>query len=175
KKSLFTHSSTLECPDCRKVVHVGTAGHKNLEAHRASKACRIACRKLTDASGPRSEKANQVIESFFKPRAPLNPSTVSAPPPICPGESFIQTPERHIGPSAYDSPQGLTKQASMPQGQSAATQLSKQHALDKKAVSLLQDLEAAVKQIPCDVPSATPEHRLSIFAVDPGTCVAEPG
>ncbi|KAH9041867.1 hypothetical protein EDB83DRAFT_2524007 [Lactarius deliciosus] len=63
----------------------------------------------------------------------------------------------------------------MPQGQSAATQLPKQHALDKKAVSLLQDLEAAVKQIPCDVPSATPEHRLSIFAVDPGTCVAEPG
>ncbi|KAH9170461.1 hypothetical protein EDB89DRAFT_1814620, partial [Lactarius sanguifluus] len=153
KKSLFTHLSMLECLDYRKVVHVGTAGHKNLEAHRMSKACRIQCCKLTDASGPQSEKANQVIESFFKPRAPLNPSTVSAPPPIW--------------PSAYDSPQELTKQASMPKGQSAATQLSKQHTLDKKAVSLLQDLEAAVKQIPCDVPSATPEHQLSIFAVDP--------
>ncbi|KAH9036309.1 hypothetical protein EDB85DRAFT_2209149 [Lactarius pseudohatsudake] len=176
--SLPTVRQEITVHTFEKVVHVGTAGHKNLEAHRASKACRLACRKLTDASGPRSnkpEKANQVLESFFKPRAPLNPSTISAPPPICLGESFIQTPERHIEPSAYDSPQGLTKQASMPQGQLAGTQLPKQHALDKKAVSLLWDLEAAVKQIPCDVPSATPEHRLGIFAVDPCTCVAEPG
>ncbi|KAH9018990.1 hypothetical protein EDB83DRAFT_2197664, partial [Lactarius deliciosus] len=74
KKQLFTFSSTLECPDCRKVVHVGTGGHKNLEAHRTSKPCRL-------ASQPKKpEKANQVLDSFFKPRVPLNPSTVSAPP-----------------------------------------------------------------------------------------------
>ncbi|KAH9004151.1 hypothetical protein EDB86DRAFT_3208354 [Lactarius hatsudake] len=187
KKQLFTFSSTLECPDCRKVVHVGTGGHKNLEAHRTSKACRLACRKHANTSGAqpkKPEKANQVLDSFFKPRVPLNPSTVSAPPPICPGESYTLTPERHmelLGPAqepapepapAYESPQEL---ASMPQGQWKAAQLPAQHALDKKGVSLLRDLEAAVKQIPSDKPSATPEHRLSIFAIDPRTCVAEPG
>jgi len=45
----------------------------------------------------------------------------------------------------------------------------------QRAVSLLQDLEAAVNQISSDTPSATSEHRLSVFAVDPRTCVAEPG
>ena len=29
--------------------------------------------------------------------------------------------------------------------------------------------------IPSDTPNATPEHHLSIFAVEPRTCVAEPG
>jgi hypothetical protein len=36
-------------------------------------------------------------------------------------------------------------------------------------------VKAAVKCIPSDTPSATPEHRLSTFSVDPCTCVAEPG
>ncbi|KAH9055079.1 hypothetical protein EDB83DRAFT_2316218 [Lactarius deliciosus] len=114
----------------------------------------------------------------------------SAPPPICLGESFTLTPKCHMEPlgpksaqepapfpaPAYESPQELI---SMPQGQGKAqgkaAQLPMQHALDKKAVSLLRGLEAAVKQIPSDKPSATPEHRLSIFAVDPRTCIAEPG
>ncbi|KAH9010206.1 hypothetical protein EDB83DRAFT_2322517 [Lactarius deliciosus] len=147
----------------------------------------------TNVSGAQSkkpEKANQVLDSFFKPWVPLNPSTVSAPPPICPGESFTLTPKRHmepLGPESaqepapfpapvYESPQELI---SMPRGQGKAqgkaTQLPMQHALDKKAVSLLRGLEAAVKQIPSDKPSATPEHRLSIFAVDPRTCITEPG
>jgi hypothetical protein len=65
-----------------------------------------------------------------------------------------------------ESPKELT----MLGGQLTAAQLP-----DKRAVSLLQDLEAAVKRIPGDTPSATPEHRLSIFSVDPCTCVAEPG
>lgn len=50
-----------------------------------------------------------------------------------------------------------------------------QHVLDERAVRLLQDLEAAVERIPGDTPIATPEHRLSAFAIDPHTCVAEPG
>jgi hypothetical protein len=45
----------------------------------------------------------------------------------------------------------------------------------QRGVSLLQDLEAAANQIPSDTPSATSEHRLSIFAVNPHTCVTEPG
>ncbi|KAH8980740.1 hypothetical protein EDB86DRAFT_2835187 [Lactarius hatsudake] len=44
-----------------------------------------------------------------------------------------------------------------------------------KAVSLLRDLEEAIKRIPSDTPSATPEHPLSAFAIDPHTCFAEPG
>ena len=45
----------------------------------------------------------------------------------------------------------------------------------QRGFKLLQDLEAAVNRIPSDTPSAKPDHRLSIFAVDPHTCVAEPG
>ena len=45
----------------------------------------------------------------------------------------------------------------------------------QRAVSLLQDLEAAVNQIPGDTPNASSEHRLSAFAVDPRTCIAEQG
>ena len=53
--------------------------------------------------------------------------------------------------------------------------LPTRHILDKEAVRLLQELEAAVKRIPSDIPTATPEHQLNVFAVDPRTCVAEPG
>ena len=44
-----------------------------------------------------------------------------------------------------------------------------------RAVQLLQDLEAATKRIPEETSHATQDHRLSIFAVDSRTCVAEPG
>ena len=44
-----------------------------------------------------------------------------------------------------------------------------------KAIRLLHDLEAAVKCIPNKLPHATQLHCLSIFAVDPHICVADPG
>jgi hypothetical protein len=44
-----------------------------------------------------------------------------------------------------------------------------------KGVTLLQELEAAVNRIPQDIPIASAEHRLAIFAVEPHTRVAEPG
>jgi hypothetical protein len=66
-------------------------------------------------------------------------------------------------------------QATTLQGGSVASRRPTQHVLDKKAVSLLQELEAAVKRIPPDVPSATPESQLNVFAVEPHTCIAEPG
>ncbi|KAH9015472.1 hypothetical protein EDB84DRAFT_1582181, partial [Lactarius hengduanensis] len=164
-------------PYCGKVVQVGTAGHKNLEAHRASKACRLACRRRANGLKEKSEKSNQSIDSFFKPRAPLNPSTVSAPPPIRP-DMLARAPERHMEP---EPSQEFTTQATVSQGQSIATQAAQLPAQpvdkpqDMKAVSLLQDLEEAVKRIPSDTPNATPEHPLSTFAIDPHTCVAEPG
>jgi hypothetical protein len=130
------------------------------------------------ARSNKPEKGNQVLDAFFKPQAPLNPSTVSAPPPIRPGEPFALAPEHRVEPLAYPEPVQApaspmaksAKESTMVGGQSAAARLP-----DKRAVSLLQDLEVAVKQIPGDIPSATPEHRLSVFSVDPCTCVAEPG
>ena len=44
-----------------------------------------------------------------------------------------------------------------------------------KAAQLLQDLEVASNRIPNETPRATQAHRLAIFAVDPHTCVTEPG
>ena len=163
----------MECPDCKKVVQVGTAGPKNLEAHRGSKACR---RRANGAGSNKPETRNQVLDKFLKPRAPLNPSTVSAPPPICSGKGkpVILAPEhrRPASPMA-ESP----KEPSMPATthRDQPTQEPTQHVLDERAVRLLQDLEAAVKRIPDNTPIATPEHRLSGFAIDPLTCVAEPG
>ena len=44
-----------------------------------------------------------------------------------------------------------------------------------KAARLLHDLEEAVKRIPNEIPCATKDHHLSLFAIDPRICVAEPG
>ena len=68
-KVKFTYSSTLECPDCSKVVQVGTAGLKNLDTHCASKACRQAhCERTKGAMLKKPPKPNQVLDAFFKPR-----------------------------------------------------------------------------------------------------------
>ncbi|KAH9011145.1 hypothetical protein EDB85DRAFT_1901324 [Lactarius pseudohatsudake] len=194
----FTYSSTLECPVCKKVVQVGTAGYKNLEAHQASKACRQSCR---EHAGTRPKKPNQVLEAFFKPRAPLNPSTVSAPPPIHPGGAFtipeyctLDRTEPLANPEAASRAielESSKEPPGQPQGQSTMGQLlapldahyfrvpgenqPQSKNICQKAVRLLQGLEAAVNRIPSDMPRATPEHRLSVFAADPLTCVAEPG
>ena len=129
---------------------------------------------------------NQVIDAFFKPQAPFNPSTVSTPPPIHPGrplgEPFTLAPEKHRGPLADTVPLPLPAD---PMAKLTGTLQSKstqyvpvsvpKSVPDKKATKLLWDLEAAVKQIPSKTPSATPEHQLNIFSVDPYTCIAEPG
>ena len=101
---------------------------------------------------------------------------------------FTLTPEDHSEPLSDPEPvQGPVRPAAgSPEGlgvgvraialQGGTTSwLPTQHILDKKAVKLLQDLEAAVEQIPTDVPSATSDHRLNVFAVEPHSCVAEPG
>ncbi|KAH9072200.1 hypothetical protein EDB83DRAFT_2313286 [Lactarius deliciosus] len=100
---------------------------------------------------------------------------VSAPPPICPG---TLAPERHMEP---EPSQEFTTQAMVFQGQSTTSQTAQLPAQpidkpqDMNAVSLLWDLEEAVKQIPSDTPSMTPEHQLSTFSIDLHACVAEPG
>ena len=86
---------------------------------------------------------------FFKPQVPLNPSTVTAPPPI------------HAPSHADDS--------------RAKGFIFEGPKICRTATQLLQDLEAAAKRIPNEVPMATQDNPLSVFAVDPRTCVAEPG
>jgi hypothetical protein len=86
------------------------------------------------------------------------------------------TPENHRGPLADPAPtHPMAKSLGTLRGMLITTQLPTQHTPDKKAVSHLQELEAAVKQIPSDTPSTSPEHQLNIFSVDPHTCIAKPG
>jgi hypothetical protein len=191
------------------MVQVGTAGYKNLESHRASKACRQAHYKQSTLKGARLKKPkpNQVLDAFFKPLAPLNPSTVSAPPSIRPGEgreAFTVAPEYeplahaeracHVTESSSESllessKHILTQAPAQSQGQLTigqplagpdehhfpADNPTQSVKACRRGVSLLQDLAAAVNRIPSGTPTATPEHRLSVFAVDPHSCVAEPG
>lgn len=43
----------------------------------------------------------------------------------------------------------------------------------QRGLRLLKDLEAAINRIPSDVPRATSEDCLSVFAMDPRACIAE--
>jgi hypothetical protein len=162
----------LECLDCNKVVQVETTGYKNLEAHCASKACRQACSEHKKGDRlKKPPKPNQVLDAFFKPRTPLNPSTVSAPPPILPTEALTICPEYcmldrtetnfHAKPSA--KPTGRVMESSLkplvwPLAQPGAcdfpTENQTQGATScQRGVKLLQDLEAVVNQIPSDTPN----------------------
>ena len=148
----------------------------------------------------KSSKPDQLLDVFFKPRVPLNPSTVSAPPPIHQSETSIvdltASPTfpssdslAHAEPTCQVIELPKESKAEASQGQMTMSQSLAQlgaHHIPaenqvqsikgcQRGVSLLRDLEAAVNRIPSDTPSASPEHRLSVFAVDPRTCVAEPG
>ena len=48
-KYTMTDTSTLECPDCRQNVQVGTASSKNLEIHHGSKTCQMEREKKAQA------------------------------------------------------------------------------------------------------------------------------
>jgi hypothetical protein len=77
----FDGSSTLVCPACNQTVHVGFGGKKNLAIHRTSKACQK--KSLNKSKGSRKTSSkDQDLHTFFKPRVPLNPPTVTAPPRI---------------------------------------------------------------------------------------------
>ena len=148
----------------------------------------------------KSSKPNQLLDAFFKPRSSLNPSTVSAPPPIRQSEASIV--DLTVSPTLHsldalaqakptcqviELPKESKAEASQGQmtmsqslAQLGAHQIPAENQVQsikgcQRGVSLLRDLEVAVNRIPNDILSATPEHRLSVFAVDPCTCVAEPG
>ena len=68
-KYTMTDTSTLECPDCGQNVRVSTASSKNLEIHRGSKTCRMECEKKTQAWQKPKERPNELLHTFFRPKA----------------------------------------------------------------------------------------------------------
>ena len=152
-KVKFTYSSTLECLDCSKVIQVGTAGFKNLDTHCASKACHQACCERTKASTKgamlkKPPKPNQVLDAFFKPQVPLNPSMVSAPLPIRPDEVSIAAPECHAPghkPGRMEShAHGARHILEDIPTETSAEKQTLGIRICQKAVSLLQSLEGVV-------------------------------
>ena len=138
----FTASSKLKCPNCMADVHASTGGHMNLEGHRASKACQKNRQTLAQTckaiQSSRPPKPNQSLDMFFKPRAPLNPPTVFAPPPIHAAEVRAKEPIS----KPYTNPNAIA----MPSHSLTLKETAKiQTKICPKAVQLLQDLEAAAK------------------------------
>jgi hypothetical protein len=155
----YTDTSTLKCPDCEQDIRVGTAGSKNLDMHRGSKACRTEREKKTQARRKPKEKRNGLLHSFFRPKTAMNPSTVSVPLPI-------HAPEIPLAAS-------LTENDAEPHS-SPATTLgvaldAVSNDLDRDAcpmaVKLLHELRAGVERILPSKSEAALSHRLSAFSV----------
>ncbi|KAI9433597.1 hypothetical protein H4582DRAFT_2060981 [Lactarius indigo] len=176
----FHATSVLICPDCNETVRVGFGGKKNLAIHRTSKACQK--KQSSKSKGPKRApekppKANQPnhdLRAFFKPRVPLNPPTVVAPPLIHTNErsfselsdnqeAMLETYKHNDNDTLAETRQALKTGAPL---QAEARKVPCQ-----KGVELLSKLEAAATRIPNDVPLATPAHQLSLFSADPRSCV----
>jgi hypothetical protein len=152
--------SRVECPDCKKLIHVGTGGYKNLDAHRLSKGCRAAA-SFKAPSTPKA-KLNYSLHKFFKPQVPLN-HCVYPPKISCPSSRHLGPLETQLSPLATMTPGGATKiRAKLCQSQ--------------RGIYLLQKLEAAANRIPNDLQIATPQNCLAVSVADPHVCcVAKPG
>jgi hypothetical protein len=160
----FTAKSMLKCPECRADVQVGTGGHRNLEIHRASKACHAEC--SWQKAWPKPEaRLNQTLHSFFKARATPNLPLVSAPPPI-------------HAPRISTEPTVNKNSALTPLDPSPPTDLTNPRGGETEmcaiASELLSRLQRAVERIPSDKPLATVEHWLNEFSNDPSTLVQGP-
>lgn len=160
----FTAKSMLKCPECRADVQVSTGGHRNLEIHCASKACRAEC--SCQKAWPKPEaRPNQTLHSFFKARATPNAPLVSAPPPIhAPGISTEPTADENstLMPLDPSPPTDLTN----PRGGETETCVI--------ASELFSRLQMAVERIPSDKPFVTVEHQLNEFSNDPSTLLQGP-
>ena len=137
---------------------MGTAGIKNLEIHQLSKTCK------TDIERKRLKvkaKPDHSLLAFFRPRAALNPSTVSAPPPV-----HAPLVLARMSAVATDSESNLLSQSA--QAQAVSKDLPE---LCLLARGLLHDLSKKMKGIPKTIPLANNDHRLAIFSQDPATCI----
>jgi hypothetical protein len=160
---------------------------KNLAIHRTSKACQSRQGDKRPKRTPGQSKAaqpNHDLRAFFKPRAPLNPPTVVAPPPIHTDETSFSalsknlenelgTLETHKKKAHQETPAETQVEMGVPihmdTSMDACVDTGKTPC--RKGVELLNKLEAAVTRIPDNVPLATPAHRLSVFSVDPHSWV----
>ena len=131
------------------------------------------------------------LRTFFKPRVPLNPSTVVAPAPIHTDDaSFsglsetcsdnvdleldLETLEtrKQVTKEAYLGTKETAEEIQVEMGAPLGTLSSVAGTLKTKnpcpkGVDLLNKLEAAATQIPNNIPLATPAHQLSIFSANP--------
>ena len=192
----FDGSSMLVCPTCNENIHVGFGGEKNLAIHHTS----LACLKKSQKGLPKmSSKPTQNLHAFFKPHAPLNPPRVTAPPPVHADlhvhdkadEDCNELSPKPLGeisreatsPSKEPSDglemgiegtdmlagmMGTCKQIGAPRPLLLSLKAAKCPC--PRGIELLNRLEDAAKQIPADVPLATPAHLLSSFSADP--CVS---
>jgi hypothetical protein len=156
----YTAESKLPCPACGEDVRVGTAGPKNLESHRASKACQAAqAASKRKARGGLFEKpkakADTSLHTFFGKQRTPNPPNVMAPlpvhaPPIYP---ILQAPP---APSVSID----NHQPANPSPECCAI-----------AKRLLNQLGEKMKQIPETTSLATEDHRLAAFSGYPDSHV----
>ncbi|KAI9432593.1 hypothetical protein H4582DRAFT_2132159 [Lactarius indigo] len=192
----FHATSVLICPDCNETVRVGFGGKKNLDIHRTSKACQ---RKQSNKSKgpkraperpPKPDQPNHDLRAFFKPRVPLVPPTVVAPPPVHTDETSFSglTDNLEVDLGALEAcarmPRGkhtrkdtledIEVETGVPLGMPPPANAGNTQGKTpcQKGIELLNKLEAALTRIPDSVPLATSEHWLSIFLADPHSCVA---
>lgn len=183
----FHATSVLVCPDCNEPVRVGFGGTKNLDIHRTSKACQSRQGKPKRAGQSKVAQPDHDLRAFFKPRVPLNPPTVVAPPPINTDETSFSglsksleielgTLETHkrVKKTHEETPEETSSEMQVEMGAPLPKPLHIEagKAPCPKGVELLNKLEAAVTRIPDNIPLATPAHRLSAFSVDPHAWVA---
>jgi hypothetical protein len=159
----FNGSSTLVCPACNETVRVGFGGEKNLTIHCTSKACKNKSQNIT-RTGLKGSKTHNLC-AFFKPCAPLNPLTVTAPLPI---HTSIQ-----VSVHAEESFETMHKLSVLHHNHNLEVGVENMEtaAIDKdmgpvkvgkspclRGIDLLSRLEAAAMRIPADIPLATSAH-----------------
>ena len=106
-------------------------------------------------------KPDHSLLAFFRPRAALNLSTVSAPPPV--HALLVSTRTSAV---ATDSESNLLSQSA--QAQAVSKDLPESCLL---ARGLLHNLSKKIKGIPKTIPLANNDHRLAIFLQDLATCI----
>jgi hypothetical protein len=128
---------------------------------------------------PRPSQPNHDLRAFFKPRVPLNPPTVVAPPLIHPDEFSLSNNLESLAETRQDSLEESLEESNdreaLEIGEQVGAPLGAPLPAGKipcrKGIELLDKLEAAVTRIPNTVPLATPAHRLSAFSADPRSWV----
>ena len=166
----YTPESKLPCPACGEDVRVGTAGPKNLESHRASKACQAAqaASKRKARGGlfekPKAKADTSLRTSFGKQRTP-NPPNVVAPLPVHAPPIYPIAQASESCTQSFSAPQPLAAPPSSIENHQPAN--PECCAIAKR---LLDQLGEKMKQIPDTTPLASEHHRLAAFSRDPASC-----